>query len=76
MMSFQPHHVVPKTSQLNWGLCIPSKCTHKEVENVLSEKLKNFFNESGIKMRVQVRENMCQVEENTEKISFGTKAAM
>lgn len=68
--------MVPKTSQINWGLCVPSTCTPKEVEIVLGEKLRNFFNDSNVSIDVRVEESMCQVKTENVKYDFGTKAAM
>jgi PHP family Zn ribbon phosphoesterase len=58
------------------ALCVPSSCTHKEVEQVLNEKLKDFFNSLEIQMEVEVREEMCQVKTENVSYEFGTKAAM
>lgn len=77
LFAFKPSHVIPKTSQIHWALCVPSTCTFKEVEFVLHEKLKNFFNTSNLQLDVQVRENMCQVKaDENSSLDFGTKAAM
>lgn len=58
------------------ALCVPSTCTFKEVELVINEKLKQFFNTSHLLFEVQVRKEMCQVKEDNLKYDFGTKAAM
>lgn len=74
----KPSHVVPKTSEVHWGLCVPSTCTHEEVQLVLSELLNDFTNHTGIKFDVEVLENMCQVKNENwmSQLSIGTKIAM
>lgn len=72
----KPSHVIPKTSEIHWALCVPSTCTYKEVELVLKEKLQSFFNNSDVHLEVQVRENMCQVKEENSSLDFGAKIAL
>ncbi|KAL7028529.1 hypothetical protein ACKWTF_005882 [Chironomus riparius] len=68
-------HVIPRTSQLNFGFCIPSTCTNKELEVVLKENLQNFFNSSKVLMDVRVEKEMCQIKEN-KPYSLGTKLSL
>jgi hypothetical protein len=43
---------------------------------MLAANLENFFNSSTIDMKVEVRENMCQVHPDKDTVSFGSKIAM
>lgn len=73
----QPNHVIPKTSEIHWALCVPSSCTFQEVEAVLNDKLQNFFDDPAIVIEVQVKENMCQVKSNwASQISAGSIISM
>lgn len=67
---------MPKTSQVNWGFCIPSSCSHQELELILKEKLDNFFNSSAIDVKVQVRKNMCQTKQTLNQWNSGTRYAV
>ena len=61
--------------QLNFALCIPSTCSHTELEIVLKENLESFFNHTLIQMDVRVAEDMCQVKDDDKPLSFGTKVS-
>lgn len=52
---------MPRFSTINWAMCIPSGCSHTDVEVLLRESLSRFT--QGLKFSVQVRveEDMCQV---------------
>jgi hypothetical protein len=64
-------------SQMNFAFCIPSTCTHKELELVLAENLQNFFNNTGLRMDVRVEPEMCQTKRHIdEPYSIGTKLAL
>ncbi|CRK96891.1 CLUMA_CG009993, isoform A [Clunio marinus] len=71
-----PSHVVPKTSQIQWAFCIPSTCTHEELQHVLQQKLKTFINSSMINFDVEVKKEMCQIREESKKYDLGTKLAL
>lgn len=54
-------------------MCIPSGCTHSDVETILRETLTNFTQGLRFKMQVRVEEEMCQVYESPlEKIDRST----
>lgn len=59
---FQPTFIVPRTSEVHWGLCVPSVCAPKEVEIALNELLTTVVEESGIKFEVEVRSNQCHAK--------------
>lgn len=60
-IAFQPGHRVPRFSTINWAVCIPSGCTHTDVEVVLRESLSNFTQGLRFNVQVRVEEEMCQV---------------
>lgn len=70
--------MVPKKSQINWGVCVPSSCSNKDVELVIRENLKNAVNGTEIEFLVRVEENMCQTKEENwiSKLDLGTKIAL
>lgn len=61
----QPGHRVPRFSTINWALCIPSGCSHTDVEVVLRETLSNFTQGLNFNVQVRVEEEMCQVYQPT-----------
>jgi hypothetical protein len=68
---------VPKTSQFYWGFCIPSQCTHKELEIVLKEKIDNFLKTTEITVETQVQEKLCQTKKDLEfKLDHDTSIGM
>lgn len=78
LLNAQPNHVIPKTSEIHWALCVPSSCSYQDIETSLQQKLKKIFNESSIEITVEVRENMCQVADKnwTSKIEIGSYISM
>ncbi|XP_066603638.1 nose resistant to fluoxetine protein 6 [Prorops nasuta] len=57
-----PGHRVPRFSTINWAVCTPSTCTHKDVEASLRHILSKHANNTGFKISVRVDEEMCQVK--------------
>lgn len=70
--------MVPKKSQINWGVCVPSSCSNRDVELVIHENLKNAVKGTEIEFLVRVEENMCQTKEENwiSKLDLGTKIAL
>lgn len=69
---------MPKKSQINWGVCVPSSCSNKDVELVLLEHLKTAVNGTEIDFLVRVEENMCQKKDEKwiSNLDLGTKIAL
>ncbi|VEN47799.1 unnamed protein product [Callosobruchus maculatus] len=62
-----PKHRVPGFTMIRWGFCIPSACTHKDLEHAIQETM-------GVESRVNPE--MCQKSEKTpEKRSVGKTLA-
>lgn len=59
----QPGHRVPRYSLINWGICVPSGCTHRDVEYSVAEYLRNQTAATGISFDVRVERQMCQVRD-------------
>uniref|UniRef100_A0A1I8Q534 Nose resistant-to-fluoxetine protein N-terminal domain-containing protein n=1 Tax=Stomoxys calcitrans TaxID=35570 RepID=A0A1I8Q534_STOCA len=59
-----PGHRVPRFSLINWGICVPSSCSHKDVEYSVKEFLNNLTLSTGVSFKVRVEPRMCQVKEN------------
>lgn len=60
----QPGHRVPRYSLINWGICVPSGCTHRDVEYSVAEYLRNQTASTGISFNVRVERQMCQVRDS------------
>ncbi|EDW06368.2 nose resistant to fluoxetine protein 6 [Drosophila mojavensis] len=58
-----PGHRVPRYSLVNWGICVPSGCTHRDVEYSVAEYLRNQTTATGITFQVRVEPKMCQVRD-------------
>ncbi|KAH8396450.1 hypothetical protein KR222_010433, partial [Zaprionus bogoriensis] len=58
-----PGHRVPRYSLINWGICVPSGCTHRDVEYSVAEYLRNQTAATGISFNVRVERQMCQVRD-------------
>ncbi|XP_061386381.1 nose resistant to fluoxetine protein 6-like, partial [Musca vetustissima] len=59
-----PGHRVPRFFLINWGICVPSSCSHKDVEYTVKEYLNNVTESTGVSFKVRVEPQMCQVKEN------------
>ncbi|XP_016953026.1 O-acyltransferase like protein [Drosophila biarmipes] len=58
-----PGHRVPRYSLINWGLCVPSGCSARDVEYSVAEFLANQTAATGITFNVRVEPQMCQVRD-------------
>ncbi|KMZ09816.1 uncharacterized protein LOC6740135 [Drosophila simulans] len=58
-----PGHRVPRYSLINWGLCVPSGCSARDVEYSVAEYLGNQTASTGITFNVRVEPQMCQVRD-------------
>ncbi|XP_002025449.2 uncharacterized protein LOC6600394 [Drosophila persimilis] len=58
-----PGHRVPRYSLINWGLCVPSGCSARDVEYTVAEYLSNQTAATGISFNVRVEQQMCQVRD-------------
>ncbi|KAH8289379.1 hypothetical protein KR054_004399 [Drosophila jambulina] len=58
-----PGHRVPRYSLINWGLCVPSGCSARDVEYSVAEYLSNQTASTGISFNVRVEPQMCQVRD-------------
>ncbi|XP_060661802.1 nose resistant to fluoxetine protein 6 [Drosophila nasuta] len=58
-----PGHRVPRYSLVNWGICVPSGCTARDVEYSVAEYLRNQTASTGITFNVRVEPQMCQVRD-------------
>ncbi|XP_030382326.1 nose resistant to fluoxetine protein 6 [Scaptodrosophila lebanonensis] len=59
-----PGHRVPRYSLVNWGICVPAGCTHRDVEYSVAEYLRNQTAATGISFNVRVEPQMCQVRKS------------
>ncbi|XP_043275133.1 nose resistant to fluoxetine protein 6 isoform X2 [Venturia canescens] len=66
-----PGHRLPRFSTVNWAVCTPAACSSKDVEVSLRETIAKHTLDTGLKIRVQVDKDMCQVQ-RTEKLPTAT----
>lgn len=67
----QPNHFFPRYSTINWGLCLPSACTHQDADHIL-ESFIGPYNSTGIKLHINVHEENCYVRQHFELIEIIT----
>lgn len=60
---------------INWGICIPSSCTPKDVEYSVIQFLNNMTTNTGISFKVRVEPQMCQTNA-TQPWDRNTKLAV
>lgn len=69
---FQPSHFIPRFTTINWGVCVPSSCSPKDVERALSDELSAFNETAGVQFNVIVDEDSCVDREDLDiDISIG-----
>lgn len=56
--------VVPRSSEIHWGLCVPSACTPQEIEFSLLQSLENVLEKTGIQVEVQVKDDQCSIRDD------------
>ncbi|CAK1551593.1 unnamed protein product [Leptosia nina] len=57
-----PGHFVPRFSTLSWGVCVPSPCSPKDVEVIITEATKQY-QRIGVTLNVEVDELDCHVQQ-------------
>ncbi|XP_067206747.1 nose resistant to fluoxetine protein 6-like isoform X2 [Linepithema humile] len=57
-----PGHRVPRFSTVNWAVCTPASCTAQDVKNSLQHAISKYTNQTGLKITLQVDQDMCQVK--------------
>lgn len=67
----QPGHVFGQFQTITHGLCVPSTCTHQDVEVAVKYYLADFTINTGLRFDVHVEEHMCQVEETPGRYELG-----
>jgi hypothetical protein len=87
LMSSEPYsnkfdevvHITPKTSNILWAVCMPSTCTHHDLEIAVKSAIHENFGKYIKSIEMVVKENNCQVatdEPFTSKLSLGTQLTM
>ncbi|CAG9802650.1 unnamed protein product [Chironomus riparius] len=68
-------HILPRTSTILWGVCMPSTCSYKELEVALRNTIEHKFGKYLISVQMKVKEHNCQVQEEFSwiNVSNGTK---
>lgn len=60
----QPAHVFGRFQSISHGFCVPSTCSHKDVEVAVKYYLDEFTKNTGLRFDIRVDEKMCQVRED------------
>lgn len=74
----QPPHIFGRFSTITHGLCVPSTCSHRDVELAVKYFVDEFTQNTGLRFDAQVNEKMCQIKEAIGQRDFerGEKLAM
>ncbi|CAH1974646.1 unnamed protein product [Acanthoscelides obtectus] len=59
-------HRVPRFSSIMWAVCIPSVCTHEEVEKGLSKAIQKITEGTDLKIRQKVYPENCHAKDKWE----------
>ncbi|XP_055682910.1 nose resistant to fluoxetine protein 6-like [Lutzomyia longipalpis] len=70
-----PGHRVPRFSTINWALCVPSGCSHTDIELSLLEYAKEFTAATKIDLKVRIDKEMCQTKQTLPRIDQSTLIA-
>lgn len=78
ILNLQKVHFVPKSSEISWGVCVPSSCSSEEISSVLKQKIIEVTEIPELYWRVEIRHGNCQVENKNwiQNLSLGEKLAM
>lgn len=56
----------------NWGLCIPSSCSNKDVENIAENILKRISYTEPFRFNVTVNDDVCYVAEEKKEMAVAS----
>lgn len=75
---FKVTHILPRTSTIFWGVCMPSTCSYKELDIALRNTIEQKFRKYLISIHMKVKEQSCQIQEEFSwiNVSNGTKLTM
>lgn len=73
--TLQPGHRVPRLSMINFGVCVPSTCSHTDVQQSLTEYMEDFTAETPVQFELRVDSEMCYVKQ-ANALQSNTKLAM
>ncbi|XP_046395284.1 nose resistant to fluoxetine protein 6-like [Ischnura elegans] len=54
-----PGHRLPRLSSINWGFCVPSSCSAKDLEVSVNDVVDNYVSGFDLKLSVTVNPEMC-----------------
>lgn len=68
-------HISPKSSELKYAVCIPSSCQINDAKIILQNNLESYSKDMPIKIKIksQLREEMCQIKIESGNNGRGTK---
>jgi hypothetical protein len=67
-----------KVSTIFWGICMPSSCSHGDLESGLGQYLRNLTANSGLKTQLKINKELCYIRDDEwlSKLTIGTKLTM
>lgn len=63
---FQAGHRTPRFSHINWAVCLPASCSHKDLELGIKAYLDKYSVDSDINIAIKVDEEMCQLKKDVD----------
>jgi hypothetical protein len=60
---------------VKWAVCVPSSCGSEDVRKIVENDFENYLKDLKfeVEIKIQMREEMCQVGKEKVKIENGTK---
>lgn len=66
---------MPKSSEVKWAVCVPSSCKSEDVRKIVEKDFEKYLKDLKIEaeIKIEVREENCQVKTDKVEIGNGTK---
>lgn len=70
--------MIPKLSNHFWAVCVPSTCSHVDVELAVQKTFSQYIGEYISSMKLEVKEGNCQMRNENfwNNLTFGNLVAM
>jgi hypothetical protein len=67
-------HVVPKKSSLKWAFCVPSACSHQDVEIAFKNKVHELAGDYYKVLELSIKSSNCRMKDENywKNLSAGT----
>ncbi|XP_076289721.1 uncharacterized protein LOC143213594 isoform X2 [Lasioglossum baleicum] len=67
-----PGHFAPRSTTINWGVCIPAACSAESAKEIVEQALSPYNSTTGITFNVGVDPKMCYTKQKPESYSKET----